>query len=128
MGYGSPSWGKLPTTVRKLLVANDARFLARQLENERLRLMLVNGIGVLKELARSMAGQLEAKEVDPITGYGYRPTRLFTGKSSIMVRVIAWSTNVQSSHGVTMELRKELAERAAALAGVGRAGDVLLSL
>ena len=36
-----PTWGKLQTATRKRLVADDARFLASQLQNERLRLMLV---------------------------------------------------------------------------------------
>ena len=80
--------------------------------------MLVNGMGVLQELRRLMVGQLELEEVNPIAGYGYRPTRLFTGQVLNHVRVVAWSTNVQSSHGVSLELRKELSERVAALVGV----------
>jgi hypothetical protein len=113
-----PSWRKLKAAVRKRLLADDAPFLARQLENERLRLMLVNGMGALRELRRLMASQLELEEVDPITGYGYRPTRLFAGQVIKHVRVVAWSTNIQSSHGVSVELRKELTKRVAAFAKV----------
>jgi hypothetical protein len=113
-----PTWGKLKAAVRKRLLADDAPFLARQLENERLRLMLVNGMGALQELRRLMAGQLELEEVDRITGCAHQPTRLFVGRVLNHVRVVAWSTNIQSSHGVTIELRKELPKRVAALAEV----------
>ena len=113
-----PTWAKLKAAVRKRLLADDAPFLARQLENERLRLMLVNGMGALRELRRLMAGQLELEEIDPITGYGYTLTRVFAGQAIKHVRVVAWSTNIQSSHGVSVELRRELTKRVAAFARV----------
>ncbi|MGO9062131.1 MAG: hypothetical protein ACLQU2_32920, partial [Candidatus Binataceae bacterium] len=36
-----PPWGKLKPAVRKQLIADDAQFLASQLQNERLQLLLV---------------------------------------------------------------------------------------
>ncbi len=110
-----PTWSKLETAVRERLIADDARFLASQLQNERLRLMLVNGAGVLRELKRSMGDELHLEEVDSIVGHAYRPTRLFAGQVFNRVRVVAWSTNIQSAHGVTNELRKELSKRVAVL-------------
>lgn len=54
-----PIWSKLATAIRKRLIADDAQFLASQLQqNERLWLLLVNGTGVLRELKHSMAHQL----------------------------------------------------------------------
>jgi hypothetical protein len=110
-----PVWGKLQLAIRQRLIADDKSFLANQLQSERLRLMLVNGIGVLRELL-SMYRQLRLEEVAPIAGYAHRPTRLFTGRLLDRIRVVAWSTNVQGAHGVSVELRNELSRRVAALA------------
>jgi hypothetical protein len=113
-----PTWGKLPTAVRKRLIADDAPFLASQLQNEGLQLLLVNGTGVRQELVRSMGRQLWLEEVDPIdpiVGHAQR-TRLFVGQVFNRVNVVTWSTNVQSAHGVTKELRTELAKRVTLLA------------
>jgi len=111
-----PTWGKLQLAIRRRLIADDERFLASQLQNEKLRLILVNGMGVLRELQRSMGRQLRLEEADPVTGYAHRPTRLFTGRVFDHLRLVAWSINIQSSHGVSVELRKELSQRVAALA------------
>ncbi|MDX1944236.1 MAG: hypothetical protein SFU86_02435, partial [Pirellulaceae bacterium] len=106
----APTWGKLrPASTRKQLLAEDAAFLAEQLKNERLRLLLVNGMSVIRELRRTLAPNLD--ELEPIIGYAHVDTRLFTGNVFDRVRVIGWSTNLQSSFGVTTELREELAKR-----------------
>jgi hypothetical protein len=111
-----PTWGKLqPISIRKQLLTEDAPFLAEQLKNERLRLLLVNGTSVIRQLRRTLAPQLE--ELKPITGYAHVDTRLFAGTLYDRVRVIGWSTNLQSSFGVTNELREVLASRVADWAG-----------
>jgi hypothetical protein len=107
-----PIWGKRhPKSVRKQLLVEDAPFLAEQLKNERLRLLLVNGMSVIRQRRRTLAPQLE--ELKPITGYAHVNTRLFAGTAFDRIRVIGWSTNLQSSFGVTNELREELANRVA---------------
>jgi hypothetical protein len=111
-----PTWGKLERNVRKRLIAEDAGFLASQLQCENLRLMLVNGIGAWKQLRKSMDNDLEFNEVETVTGFAHCDTRLFVGTVFGHVRVVAWSTNIQSSHGVTNELREELARRIKVLA------------
>jgi len=111
-----PTWGKLERNVRKRLIAEDAGFLASQLQCENLRLMLVNGIGAWKQLRKSMDNDLEFNEVETVTGFAHCDTRLFVGTVFGHVRVMAWSTNIQSSHGVTNELREELARRIKVLA------------
>jgi hypothetical protein len=63
-----PTWGDLERDIRDRLVAQDARFLACQLQNENLRLMLVNGKSVWKQLVKSMANELQFEEVKPIIG------------------------------------------------------------
>lgn len=109
-----PTWGKLPSgKIRKQLMADDAAFLSEQLANERLRLLLVNGRAVMRQLRRTIVDDFE--EDDPIVGHGHVATRLFVGAVG-RVRVIAWSTNLQSSFGVTKKLQAELARRVAAMA------------
>lgn len=114
-----PTWGKLrPASTRKQLLADDSAFLAEQLRNERLRLLLVNGMSVLRELRRTIAPELD--ELGPIIGYAHVDTRLFAGTIFDRVHVLGWSTNLQSSFGVTTELREELAKRVADWASNGR--------
>jgi hypothetical protein len=110
-----PTWGKLQSAAtRKRLMADDSVFLSEQLKNEGLRLLLVNGRGVMRQLQRTIIDDL--KEVDPIVGYAHVDTELFVGTLFDRVRVIAWTTNLQSSFGVTKELQTELAKRVAAIA------------
>jgi hypothetical protein len=106
----------LENNLRKRLVADDARLLASQLQRENLGLILVNGAGVLNQLRKSFAKDLTLEEVGAITEFAHCDTRLFTGTVFRHVRVVAWSTNIQSSFGVTTALRQELERRIVALA------------
>ena len=111
-----PTWSGLDGTVREQLVAEDAGFLAGQLQSGNLRLVLVNGNSVWKQMKRSMANELKFNEVEPICGFARCSTRLFVGTVFSHIRVVAWSTNIQSSFGVTTALREELTRRIVALA------------
>jgi hypothetical protein len=111
----NPTWSKLrPPLARTEMLSDDAWFLADQLRNEKLRLLLVNGMAVVRELNHTIVADLE--EVAPIVGCARRDTRMFVGSVFGHVRVVAWSTNIQSSFGVTTELREELAKRVRRLA------------
>jgi hypothetical protein len=53
-----PTWRSLrPASLRKKLIADDARFLQQQLRNENIQLLLVNGTGTWRQLCR-MASDL----------------------------------------------------------------------
>lgn len=109
-----PTWGNLrPAALRNRLLDADAPFLIEQLSNENIQLLLVNGMGVLRRLQRIVDTTLD--ELAPIVGLGYQDTRLFIGEILHGVRVIAWSTNLQSSFGVTCELKAEIASQVATL-------------
>ncbi|MCE9545450.1 MAG: hypothetical protein K8T25_08025 [Planctomycetia bacterium] len=107
-----PTWGKLPSAIRNRLLNDDSTFLADQLKNENLQLLLVNGRGVMRQLQRTIIDDLQ--QVDTID-IGHVSTGLFTGRFE-RIRVIGWTTNLQSSFGVRNELRAELAKRVAVLA------------
>lgn len=109
-----PTWGRLQSKlVRRQLLDADAAFLTEQLSSENIRLLLVNGSGVIRQLNRSLS--IEFTEHDPIIGYGHHDTRLFTGTVSGGTHVVAWSTNLQSSFGVSTDLKTELTTQVAAL-------------
>jgi hypothetical protein len=111
-----PTWARLrPATVRNRLLEADASFLVEQLSNEKIRLLLVNGMEVVRNLRRTMGASFD--ELDPIVGLAYQNTRLFGGTILDRVRVIAWNTNLQSSFGVTTALRAGIADRVAELSG-----------
>lgn len=50
-----------------------------------------------------------------LTGFGHVPTKVFRGQLFDRIRVVGWSTNLQSSYGVTNDLRRALAEKTAEL-------------
>ena len=105
-----PTWGRLkPRSLREELIRADSTFLREQLSRENIQLVFVNGSGVISELKRRFDTQLT--EVDSIRGMGHADTRIFEGSILDGVRVVAWSTNLQSSFGVSSELRSELASR-----------------
>ena len=107
-----PTWNKIGTReLRQALIDADAEFLKHQLTNENVGLLLVNGNGVAKQLHRKL--RVSFTEIDRIDGLWIHPVRLSVGTLLDRVRVIAWNVNLQSSHGVTNELRTELASRVA---------------
>lgn len=110
-----PVWGQLPPDVRARLIKDDAAFLASQLRNENICLLLVNGAGVWKQLQVAYREELVIEHSDIIDGLSYRSTSLSSGTLFGTILVVAWSTNLQSAFGVTKELRKELARRVAAI-------------
>jgi hypothetical protein len=123
----NPTWAKLPSVVRKKLIVEDAGFLYSQLQNENIRLLLVNGAAVWQQMKRAMQDALHIAHTEFISGLSRVPTRLESGTLLKKIFVVAWSTNLQSSFGVTTALRKELACRAAHLTAHLRGGSAFLS-
>jgi hypothetical protein len=108
-----PTWAKLTAeNVRDQLLKEDAHFLEKQLQNENLKFALVNGMSVICQLQKTIVDDL--KEVDRIIGHAYQDTGIFVG-SVFGLQIVGWSTNLQSSFGVTTKLKEELAKRVAAL-------------
>jgi hypothetical protein len=103
-----PTWNDLPRKVRERLVADDAGFLRTQLQAESIRLLLLNGQAVLAAFQTVLGGRL-FREPQTVVDRSVT-TQLYTGQIGD-VRVIGWSTNLQSSFGVTTALQTRLAER-----------------
>jgi hypothetical protein len=76
-------------------------------------LLLINGRGVLNTFREYF--DLDFDHCDTLDS-GWHPTDLYTGQMEDGVDVVAWSTNIQSSFGVTNLLRQQIAEQGGALA------------
>jgi hypothetical protein len=98
-----PIWRQLGPTVRRRLLGEDVPFLAEQLNDSGLRLLLLNGRSVIDAFASAFEAHME--EVERVAA-----TRVFQGELH-GTRVIGWSTNIQSSFGVTNLLREAIASR-----------------
>jgi len=106
-----PTWNGLPDVVRKRLTSEDVEFLLTQLRSERIALLLLNGRAVVDTFCSVLKGQLES--VGTIADRSVT-TKIYVGTFG-NARVVGWSTNLQSSFGVTKELRSQLAQRVAEL-------------
>jgi len=109
-----PKWGGLSSEVRCQLMGEDAAFLAEQLKSEGIRFLLLNGRSVIKHFTEAFGTHL--LELEPLCDDGRAATRVFSGLAFNHVRVIGWSTNLQSSFGVTTARRHSLANRIAEIA------------
>lgn len=103
-----PTWAKLTDGQRQRMLAEDVEFLAEQLKHSRIRTLLLNGRGVVAAFQEAFAVRIAQ-----VTGV--ERTAFFVGWLSD-VRVIGWSTNIQSSFGVSNALRRRVAERIGELA------------
>lgn len=111
----NPKWGDLPTPIRNQLIADDVAFLAGQLQNENIRILLVNGSGVWNVLRRMTQKELSVEHEEVIDGHSAQECSLISGRLFEKICVVAWSANIQSSRGVKASLLDEIARRAAHL-------------
>jgi hypothetical protein len=96
-----PTWRNLRSVVKKTLIEDDLWFLRKQLSREHIRVLLLNGSGVVKAYRKSFGCNL----TDKVIKLGWR---LSVGCDAQGVRVIGWNKNLQGSHGVSLEDRKVL--------------------
>jgi hypothetical protein len=115
-----PTWNTLSNNARKTLLAADQSFFLDQLRRESIQLLLLNGSGVIRQVQQTLDRPLQEETfrvfVRSVT------TRFFAGTIA-GVPVVAWSTNLQSSFGVTNDLRAIIAERVAMLAKKATVGS-----
>ncbi|MGO9148299.1 MAG: hypothetical protein ACLQEG_17055 [Acidimicrobiales bacterium] len=107
-----PTWNGLPVEARERLISEDAGFLLTQLCSEQIALVLLNGRAVVNAFRSVLNGQLQT--VGELTDRSVT-TKLYVGTIG-MTRAIGWSMNLQSSFGVTKELRAKLAQRVSEMA------------
>jgi hypothetical protein len=89
-----PVWGGLMRFDQTKLIATDLPFLERQLSQERIRLLLLNGTGIVGEYKKRFGADLAE------TPLGGR-LRLFAGRSAQGLNVFGWNINLQTTPGVS---------------------------
>ena len=104
-----PIWSGLSDEDRKHLLAEDVPFLIQLLKMGKIRYLLLNGKEVVTQLKKCFEMNLVEQEL--IVAGESKTTKLYTGILFGRIHVIGWSTNLQSSFGVTNKRRKALAER-----------------
>lgn len=109
-----PTWGSLPASIRRRLLEEDAEFLWKQLTCESIELLLLNGRGVVKEFERRYALRFTQIATER---FGKIPTTFFRGNIG-KVLIVGWSTNLQSTRGVTNFAREEIVARVRELAAL----------
>ncbi len=103
----NPVWGRLSDrAVRDELLVDGVEHLKRQLDSESVRVVLCNGRQVINRVVGFGLAPLE--QVDELSFGGDGNCRLYSATSA-GVRFLGWSTNLQSSFGVTREFRQRLA-------------------
>ncbi len=109
-----PTWRKLPPAYRRRLLEEDVPFLVKMLREVNIRVLLLNGISVVRQFQTSLGVVLEKQS--PLEDCGHQSCQVFAGLLFGSIRVVGWSTNIQSSWGVTSERRRQLALRISKLA------------
>jgi hypothetical protein len=103
----APVWGSLDRSTRRFLLDSDVAFFREQLQHSKIQLLLLNGSTVIREFESALAIRLDC--IGCLSGPRHAPSKLMKGKTND-VCVVGWTMNLQSSHGVTRELRAELAD------------------
>lgn len=104
-----PTWSSLSDPIQTILLDDGLPHLKAQLQQDNVRLVLLNG--------RSVFERVRATEMSSLEEVGAIPRangdcRIYVGDGN-GVRWVGWSTNLQSSFGVTREDKRQLAERIA---------------
>jgi hypothetical protein len=101
----SPTWGKIrDPAIRRALLEDGTPHLRAQLAHENVRLVLLNGRQVLDEVQAVGFAHMTEKGVIPLRSGA---CRLYVGAGG-GVRWLGWSTNLQSSWGVSGSFKQEL--------------------
>lgn len=103
-----PAWGRLQPAARQRLLRDGIPFLLEQLRRSFIHLLLLNGTSVVSAFEEAIGRGLPRAGQELVDG---RVRCTFRADWVDGVAVIGWSTNLQSSFGVTNQFRTALAER-----------------
>lgn len=106
-----PAWSGLAADVQQALLDDGVPHLRAQLSYENVRLVVLNGRRVLAHV--DTLGLADLTEVDRLP-VGTTTCRLYTGTGG-GVRWVGWSTNLQSSWGISTAFKRQLGARLADL-------------
>jgi hypothetical protein len=95
MGYRS-GLGKALASHQKAFLSADLPFLERQLSQESIQVLLLNGKGIVSAYQELLHGRLLESSVPE-----HARLKLFSGRDPRGFLVIGWNINLQSSFGVS---------------------------
>ena len=102
-----PIWGNIrDRAVRRTLLEDGVPHLRAQLKHEHIRVVVMNGNQVLEQVVATQLAELTEVGRLPMA---HTTCRLLVGKAA-GITWVGWSANIQSSRGVTRQLRRGLAE------------------
>lgn len=102
----APAWSELPPAIRHSLIKDSVLHLRNHLQFGNVRLVLLNGREVLDHVTRIGLAKLQAHETLDVSAR--LSCSLYWGDGE-GVRFVGWSTNLQSSRGVSRDFRDRLA-------------------
>jgi hypothetical protein len=109
-----PVWGRLESDERESLLKTDIPFLRLQLAHECIRLLLLNGTGIMRAYDSHFGGHLQ--KVEFLDG---GRIEMFSAQPTSKLRVIGWNINLQSSFGVSNAEITAIGQRVAQLMKLG---------
>lgn len=109
-----PIWRNLPRDVIDRLVKADREFLRHQLSDEQIGIVLLNGSSVIHMFESAFRCSLQ--RLPTLLCDRTVTTQIVHGRAFNDLLIIGWSTNLQSSFGVTNVLRQKIATEVAELA------------
>lgn len=101
-----PVWSNLSPAVRKQLIDEDREFLRQQLRNEKIRLVLLNGLTVINQIADMGVTLTDRGQAVSAS----KSCRIVTGTDGDTV-FIGWSANLQSGFGMSNTFKDAIAQR-----------------
>lgn len=108
-----PVWGKLSDQeIKKDLIKQDMNFLRKQLSNENIEILLLNGHSVIKEFQKHFECDFSQ---DTKLQEGNLSSKIYLGYLFDRIKVIGWTINLQSSFGVTNTFIETIAQTVAKL-------------
>lgn len=106
-----PVWSGLDSAETEALLKVDIPFLRQQLAQEGIRLLLLNGTGIVRAFKTHLGGDLKKLELAD----GGR-AEMFCGQANAKLTVVGWNINLQSSFGVSNAEITTIGQKVALLA------------
>jgi len=106
-----PVWSRLNRSEKEALLRADLPMLFRQLELEHIRLLLLNGKGIVRAYRERVALALE--EAPARRGR----VEIYAGRSPRGLLVVGWNINLQGSFGVSNHEIAEIGAKVADIVG-----------
>jgi hypothetical protein len=100
-----PVWSRIPSSGRRALLNDGVPHLRAQLQREHVRLVVLNGRAVIKQVQATGLAELEVVGRVPLREQTFE---LVAGTAD-GVEWRGWSANLQGSYGVSSEFRDQLA-------------------